>query len=126
MFDAARSARRVLVVEDEYFIATDLQRELQANGWDVAGPVGSVAAALQVIADGPPDVAILDVNLDGSRSYAIADRLLSLSIPFMFVTGYDDWALPMPYRRALRITKPCTSDALRAALAQLCKIEVKA
>jgi CheY-like chemotaxis protein len=60
--------RRILVVEDEYMIADDLQRDLEKQGAKVVGPVPSVADALNLlVVEGVLDGAILDVNLRGRR-----------------------------------------------------------
>ena len=40
---------RVLVVEDEYFIAQDLRSSLEAAGASVVGPVGDVAAGMALL-----------------------------------------------------------------------------
>jgi CheY-like chemotaxis protein len=48
----------------------------------------SVTKALEMIADRAPDFALLDVGLVHEKSFAIAERLDALKIPFVFVTGY--------------------------------------
>jgi DNA-binding response OmpR family regulator len=98
--------KHILVVEDEYFIASDLKRALQAHGATIIGPVGGVDKALDLIAREPIDAAVLDVNLDGADSFPVADRLGDKAVPYMFVTGYDEWALPEKYRAVPRIAKP--------------------
>lgn len=74
------AGRRVLVVEDEYFIAVDLKRALSKEGALVVGPVRDLAAGLS-LADEPIDAAILDVNLEEAMSYPIADRLRDRKVP---------------------------------------------
>ena len=103
MIDLA--GKRVLVIEDEWLIAADLARALAAAGARLIGPVGDLATGLRR-AEEPLDAAVLDVNLDGTRSFPVADRLAGRGIPFVFVTGYDGWALPDHHRHAPRITKP--------------------
>jgi CheY-like chemotaxis protein len=61
--------RRILVAEDEYFLADELRRELQDAGAEMLGPVASVRSGLQILeARTKPDAASLDVNLGGSAS----------------------------------------------------------
>jgi hypothetical protein len=70
-----------------------------------------------MIADRAPDFALLDVGLVREKSFAIAERLDALEIPFAFVTGYgDDVRLPSAFAKKPRLPKPCASDALEALL----------
>ena len=55
---------------------------------------------------------MLDVNLEEALSYPIADRLRSRNIPYVFLTGYDDWSLPPEYRNAARLAKPFASQSV--------------
>ena len=112
-------AKRILVVEDEWFIAGDLRRALAAAGAHVVGPVGTLAAGLALADATPLDAAVLDINLGGEPSFPIADRLAARGVPFLFLTGYDDWALPPSYRAAERLTKPCAAEDVVARLADL-------
>ena len=106
MPDAAVSGRRVLVVEDEYFLADELNRVLQAAGVTVLGPVPTVEAALGLLELGAPDAAVLDVNLGGETVYPVADALTGHRVPFLFVTGYDQEALPARHAAVHRLEKP--------------------
>jgi DNA-binding NarL/FixJ family response regulator len=64
-----------------------------------------------------PDFALLDIGLAQETSFAIAERLAALGIPFAFVSGYDaDAAVPAAFSQRPRLPKPCTSDALEALL----------
>ncbi|MBW6527669.1 response regulator [Sphingomonas sp. RHCKR7] len=113
------AGRRILVVEDEYFIASDLRRALGAEQAVVIGPVSSLAAGLELAERDGIDAALLDVNLEGDSSLAIADRLAARGVPFVFVTGYDDWALPDAYRHVRRVPKPFAVPTVLDALDQL-------
>ncbi|WCS24543.1 response regulator [Methylobacterium sp. NMS14P] len=82
------SGCRVLVVEDEYLIASEVKRWLRSAGAEVIGPVPRVELALDLIAETQPDAAVLDVNLgDGNTVYPVADRLGVLGVPYLFATG---------------------------------------
>jgi len=70
-----------------------------------------------LIADRAPDFALLDVGLVSEKSFAIAERLQAMKIPFVFITGYStDFGLPPALNGAPMLPKPCTSDVLEAAL----------
>lgn len=114
----ALTGKRVLIVEDEYFIAADLKRALKQEGAEVVGPVGNLAAGFQ-LADAPLDVAVLDVNLEEALSYPIADRLRERSVPYLFLTGYDGWSLPTAYRSDARLAKPFAMPAVVEMLERL-------
>src|SRR5690606_37944278 len=108
--------KRILVVEDDYFIAADLTRALQRDQMIVIGPVASVAQANETLADNAPDAAILDIELGSKTSYRLADRLMEERVPVLFVTGYDGWHLPEPYLSQPRLTKPAGDKELISAL----------
>ncbi len=120
MPDGALARRRVLTVEDEYFIADELAEALQKAGATVLGPASSVEAALALLdGDAPPEAAVLDVNVAGEMVYPVADRLTARGIPFLFTTGYDRSALPERYARVRRLEKPFEPFEVLRALRQL-------
>jgi DNA-binding response OmpR family regulator len=114
------AGKRILVVEDEYFIASDLQRALKDEGADVMGPVSDLARGLRMVAESELDAAILDVNLEGAMSYPIADQLAEKKVPYIFLTGYDSWSLPPAYQAAPRLAKPFAQPDLIEAVVALC------
>lgn len=115
----ALAGKRILVVEDEYFIASDLKRALAAAGATPVGPAGDLARGQALLDEGAVDAALLDVNLEGTTSYAIADRLAAAAVPFLFLSGYDGWALPDAYREVPRMPKPFSVPQVLAALGRL-------
>ena len=109
----------VLIVEDDPIIALDFEDTILGFGVKTVRTAGSVARALQLIAERAPDFALLDVGLVREKSFAIAERLEALEIPFAFVTGYGaDVGLPAALRDRPRLPKPCSADALEAVLKQ--------
>lgn len=120
------AGKRILVVEDEYFIASDLKRALVNEGVVVIGPVGDVTRALSLMNDEALDAAVLDVNLEGSNSYPIADVLMRHSVPYIFLTGYDGWSLPEQYRATPRVAKPFSMPIVLSAIEQLLALEAPA
>ncbi len=81
-------APRILVVEDEYLIALDLDAALRAAGYRVIGPASDVSAALELLKADRPDAAILDVNLAGQWGTPVAEVLQAMSVPFILASGY--------------------------------------
>jgi CheY-like chemotaxis protein len=108
--------KRILVVEDEYVLASDLARFLESCGAAVVGPVGSVKEALALVERGPPDAAVLDVNLGADRVYPVADRLIAQGVPIVFATGYDELVMHRPYIGLPRCQKPIDKAALARVL----------
>jgi CheY-like chemotaxis protein len=110
------SAKRVLVVEDEYLVAMDMSAWLEAEGAHVVGPASNVNAALEALKGAELDGAILDVNLRGEMAYPIADALAARGIPFVFTTGYDARTVPARFANVKRCEKPTTPEAIGRAL----------
>jgi CheY-like chemotaxis protein len=109
----------VLIVEDDPIIALDLEDTILGFGVKTVRTAASVARALDMIADRPPDFALLDVGLVREKTFAVAERLGALKIPFVFVTGYGaDVRLPAALAGKPRLPKPYSTEALKAALQQ--------
>ena len=111
----------VLVVEDEFMVALDIQAMLKGNGYRVLGPAGSVDAALRLLAHQQPDLAVLDVNLNGHPVVPVAKRLRGLQIPFVLVSAYDsfDFEDSEVLAEVENVGKPFTERQLLAALGRL-------
>lgn len=108
---------RILVVEDEYLLAADLENGLSDAGAIVVGPVGTLESALAMIKGaGQIDGAILDVNLSGLTAYPVADLLAQLRVPFIFTTGYDEGAIPPRFDHIPRCEKPYTMSKVEHAI----------
>ncbi|UHC20091.1 response regulator (plasmid) [Methylobacterium currus] len=102
-----------MVVEDEYYLACELDDELRAAGATVLGPAPSVRAALAILECGlAPDAAVLDMNLKGELAYPVADALAVRRIPFIVATGYDQASLPERYAGCHRMEKPIDMSGL--------------
>lgn len=103
---------RILVVEDEFYIADDVRRALVAVGATVIGPVSTVAAALRAIDEENIGCAVLDLNLHGDSGEPVARRLSERRIPFAITTGYGSPAIPDQFRDRPRCEKPFDPEAL--------------
>lgn len=107
----------ILVVEDEFLLAMELEATLVRAGWTVVGPAGTLASALKLARNAACDGAVLDVNLKGERVDEVASILAERGIPFLFATGYGRNNLPAACREnAVVIAKPFSERELVAAL----------
>lgn len=107
----------VLIVEDNYIIALDLEAMLRELGVETVRTASSVSQALDMIAAHAPQYALLDVNMGADKSFAIADRLRELGLPFTFSTGYgDSHAFPPQFAASPMLVKPYRPEQLRAVI----------
>jgi CheY-like chemotaxis protein len=77
----------ILIVEDEPFIALELQLSVEEAGGQVVGPVGSASAALTLLQSCVVAAAILDVHLSDRDVTPVAEALVALKIPMVFHTA---------------------------------------
>jgi CheY-like chemotaxis protein len=109
---------RVLIVEDEFLLAMELETLLQQRGCMVLGPVPSVGQALTMLGKAQPDIALLDVNLLGEGATPIVAELQARGVPFVLITGYSAGQLSEPVLQAgPHIDKPVRHGALQHAIA---------
>lgn len=116
---------RVLIVEDQYYIASEMRSLVGRLGGAVVGPAKDVEAAFKLIETEAPDFAILDVNLGGGRVYPVAEALQEMDKPFVFATGYEAWAVDPCFAATPLVEKPVTAFALMAALRRLDSFTMK-
>ncbi|MGB6231709.1 MAG: response regulator [Litorimonas sp.] len=115
--DATQSERpTVLVVEDDAFVALDVNDLLEAAGFEVIGCHGTPDSALALLAERTPDMAVLDFNLRRETSAEISQRLSELGVPFLYLSGRsrDTIGTDRPLLR-----KPFDPDALVRAVQAL-------
>ena len=110
---------RVLVIEDEYYIADDLRRMLNNAGAVVVGPVPTVRAAHAAVDEGGFDFAVLDLNLHDQSALPIAERLVEQGKSFVIATGYDSGVIPDRLDRIPRLEKPFDAPELLQLLQHL-------
>jgi CheY-like chemotaxis protein len=112
----ALAGKRLLIVEDEFLIAFMLTEMLIDSRASVVGPARTKDQALMLAQSERLDGALLDVNLKGERSDAVAAELKQRGIPYVFVTGYGeahDACTDAPV-----VCKPFTEDRLLLTLAR--------
>ncbi len=114
----------VMIVEDEFLIAMDIEAMLEDNGLTVIGTAASVAGALQFLETTSPDIAVLDGNLRGVSVTPVALRLNELAIPFVLASAYSfkDIDGSDVLAQATNVGKPILEhrllEALREAMAK--------
>jgi len=115
------AGRRVLLVEDDYFLAEEMCCILDAAGAEIVGPAGRVEEAISLINEADRlDAAMLDVNLHDVTVTPVADLLRERGVPFCFTTGYDQAAVPERHADVCRLEKPVeTAAAVREILRML-------
>lgn len=112
------SGRRVLVVEDEMMVLMQTE-DLLADIGCVSVAAATVAKAIALINEQRFDVAILDMNLGGDMTFAVADALIAHDVPFLFATGYVGDTMESDYRDRPMLKKPFRPHHLTDALARL-------
>jgi len=111
---------RVLIVEDEPFIALDLAFGVEEAGGVPLGPASSVAQALRLIENELPDAAIVDVDLpDGKIGPVLA--VLRPRVPVVVHTGVG---LPESLREAHPELLVCTKPTAPSELARRLRVEI--
>ena len=81
------SGRRMLVVEDEMFIRLTIEDMLADLGCESVTATGTADKAVALVDRQVFDAALLDINLNGGSSRAVADALGAHGVPFVFATG---------------------------------------
>jgi CheY-like chemotaxis protein len=109
---------RVLIVEDEYLIASYLTADLNELGFVVIGPAHNLADASALASTSALDCALIDIALGEQSALPVAQILTDRHIPFVFMTGSSE-SPDGPFQSVPALLKPFTVDELRRALQQL-------
>lgn len=115
-YAAAPRSKRILIVEDEPFVAVSLADALSELGFDVAGCVGDIPAALAFIGRERIDGALLDVHLGSRRVDPVADLLAERACPFIFTTGLGRADVPAAHADKAFLQKPFGTADLASVL----------
>jgi len=119
MDDQLLAGRRVLVIEDEMLVLMALEDMLVDLGCTSITVAGNLDEALALVAAQSFDLATLDVNLNGKRSYPVADALNDAGVPFAFSTGYGGHGVDEGYGVHPVIDKPFDGPQLEKVLTAL-------
>lgn len=86
------SGIRILIVEDELIIAEDMSSKLEQLGYDVVGIAINYDQAIELLEEEKPDLALLDIMIEGDRDGIEIGKTISASyfIPFIFITSHAD------------------------------------
>ena len=114
------TGHRVLVIEDEYFLADDIARALTALGARVVGPYGDLDEATGVVdRDITIDAAIMDINLRNDLVFPLARLLRSRKVPLVFTTGYDRNSIEPEFQDVQLWGKPLDLNAMTRELTSM-------
>jgi len=111
----------VLIIEDEPFIALDLQNLVEEHGHRVSGVARTHREAVDTVRRERPGLILADIQLaDGSSGLEAVNQILDLlSVPVIFITAYPERFLTgTPPEPAFLITKPFKSESLKAVISQ--------
>ena len=88
--DAKSGGLTVLVLDDEFLIASQMAQLMENFGWTIIGPAGSLEEARTLLEENDaPDAAILDINIGGTTVFALAETLYGKGVPILFCSGYE-------------------------------------
>jgi light-regulated signal transduction histidine kinase (bacteriophytochrome)/CheY-like chemotaxis protein len=122
---ASLLSHSILIVEDQALIAMDLAETLSRLGAADVRMAPTSAEALELLKSFTPNAAVLDFNLGGETAESIADYLVAIGVPFVFVTGYGDSVMiPQRFRHLPVVRKP-VNPALLAAKIGACIDEAR-
>jgi DNA-binding response OmpR family regulator len=111
---------RIMIVEDDVLLALDLADALRGAGLEILGPFASIDTALRALAD-RPDVAILDIDLNGRLSFPVADALAGANVPFMWLSASSPDVVPQHHQTRPFLSKPFAAAMLLRVLEDLVK-----
>ena len=109
----------VLVVEDEMLVMVLIKGLLADLGCTDITVASNIKTALEYLAGNSFNLAILDVNLHGSRSYPVAEALDARNIPFAFSTGYAREGIDEKYVNRAVLKKPYSCSNFKAVIENL-------
>ena len=115
---SAATLQRVLVVEDNMVLAMELEKIVKSMGGQHVDAVPSVKLGQRLLGrDSDYSLAIMDINLGETTSFELADKLVELKVPVIFVSGYDTvFDIPESLACLPRLAKPVDADALSQAI----------
>jgi len=109
----------ILVVEDEWLIAMDMQMMIEDQGHRVIGPANNVATALELIENDAVDAAFLDINLGSETSFPVAEKLAASAVPLAFISAYAKNEIPQQFHQFVLLPKPITPHLLTRQLGKM-------
>lgn len=112
---------KLIVIEDEYAIALDIETRLTKMGYNVLEIGDSFQQAIQLVSEHEPDLVVMDIHISGTQTGIDAAKVIqeSFDIPVVFLTAHTDTST---FEKALGIKpfgyilKPFKSVQLKNAI----------
>lgn len=117
--DAPVLRPKVFIVEDETMLAMLIELMLEELGYATASHASTLSEGLAYARAGDYDLAVLDINIIGGTSFAIAAEIAQRGIPFIFCTGYGRLGIPPAWADRQCVAKPFSVAQLGDALSEL-------
>lgn len=114
---------RILVVEDEFLVALEIEQMMLDLGCTVIGPIADLDEALAAASTMAIDGAVLDVNVGGRKIDPVADALAERGIPFILSTGYTSGGLSRGLRARPRLNKPFGDVQIAELMAEVFRVK---
>ncbi len=115
---------RTVVIEDSAILATELVEILAELGCVVVGPATTTAAVKRILDSEEVDAAVVDINLNGVRTFEPATLLAKQGVPFVFVSGYSEASIPAEFRSVRFLRKPVDPATLATAVGEAVQASV--
>ena len=106
---------RMLVLEDDFLISSDLAEMIENSRCAVIGPACTLQQALELDAVSPADAGIFDISINGQITFELPQLFRQSGRPFVFLTGYDRTAIPEEFRDVPVVEKPYGGEEINAA-----------
>lgn len=117
---------RTLVIEDSAILATEIVDLLADLGCKVIGPATTAAAVRHILDVESIDAAVVDINLNGVRTFEPATLLAERGVPFVFVSGYSEASVPAEFGAIRFLRKPVDPETLACAVGDAVQASVEA
>lgn len=108
--------RRILVVEDDFLILSMIEDMLSDLGCRSIAAAATIEQAIRLVNSEGFDAAMLDINLNGRDSFAVADALVARGVPFIFATGNSRNSMVEAYSNRPVLRKPFKFEELAKML----------
>lgn len=109
----------VMVIENDFYHASEIGKALQEAGATVLGPHGTALAALERIAFQSPSCAVVNINLGDGVLFGVSNALRDKGVPLLFVTDANLDSIPDDLAHVPVLRKPAMKQQIIEAAARL-------
>lgn len=114
----AGEPQTVFVLDDEALIAFDLAATVANLGYDVVGPAISLDEGFEMLEESDPDLALLDIDVDGRPVWPLARKMARMGCRLVFVSAdVSHTQLMEEFSRSPLIEKPASPAQISQAIA---------